>query len=119
MTKGVKVLIGTVIIIFAAAVVLAVIGLKPSESTWVDIVQNNKVIYHLDLSEEDDRTFRVDFPDGGWNDIQIKDGRISIVDSDCPDHTCIKTGELRSENIPIVCLPHKLVIRFSDEGAGE
>ncbi|WP_164169741.1 NusG domain II-containing protein [Ruminococcus flavefaciens] len=119
MTKGVKLLIGVVIVIFAAAVVFAIISSKPSDSTWVDIVQNNKVIYHLDLSEEKDRTFKIDYPDGGWNEVQIKDGHISIIDADCPDHTCIKTGELRSENIPIVCLPHKLVIRFSDEGAGE
>ncbi len=119
MTKGVKLLIGAVLLIFAAAVVLAVIGLKPSESTWVEIVQNNKVIYKLDLSEEKDKTFRIDYPEGGWNEVQIKDGHICIADADCPDHTCIKTGELRSENIPIVCLPHKLVIRFSEEGAGK
>ena len=60
------------------------------------------------------RTFRITSPDGGWNEITIKDGSICISDADCPDKTCVKTGILRSESLPIVCLPHKLVIRLEE-----
>lgn len=115
MTKGVKILIAAVILIFAASVILVIFSLKSSESTLVEVVQDNKVIYTFDLSKEKDRTIRVNSADGGWNDIKIENGTICICDADCPDHTCVKTGVLRSEQIPIVCLPHRLVIRFADK----
>ena len=115
MTKGVKLLIAAIALIFSASVIAIILGMKKSDSTCVEVVQNNRISYRFDLSQEENRTFRVEFPDGGWNDIKIENGKISIIDADCPDKTCVKTGVLRSESIPIVCLPHKLVIRFSDK----
>ena len=115
MTKGVKILLTAVILVFIISAVMVLKSLKSSESTIVEVVQDNKVIYTFDLSKEKDRIIRVDYRDGGWNDIKIENGTICICDADCPDHTCVKTGVLRSEQIPIVCLPHRLVIRFADK----
>lgn len=115
MTKGVKFLIAVVIIMLVSSVIWIILSFRNSDSTYVEVVQNNKVIYSFDLSKENDRTIRVDSPEGGWNDIKIENGTICISDSDCPDHTCVKTGVLRSEQIPIVCLPHRLVIRYADK----
>jgi len=67
------------------------------------------------VSKEKDRTFRIESNDGDWNEIKIENGKISISDADCPDHTCVKTGVLRTETMPIVCLPHKLVIRYAEK----
>ncbi|MCR4637862.1 NusG domain II-containing protein [Ruminococcus sp.] len=114
MTKTFKLLIAAIALIFTASVIAIILGMKKSDSTDVEIVQNNKIIYRLDLSKEENRTIRVKSSDGGWNDIKIENGEISIIDADCPDKTCVKTGILRSESVPIVCLPHKLVIRFAD-----
>ena len=115
MTKSIKLLIAAIALIFIASVIAIILGTKKSDSTCVEVVQNNKIIYRFDLPQEENRTFRVEFPDGGWNDIKIENDEISIIDADCPDKTCVKTGVLRSESIPIVCLPHKLVIRFADK----
>lgn len=89
---------------------------KNAGANYVEIVRDNEVIYRFDLNSESDRTFRVEYPGGGWNDVTVENSQIFISDSDCPDKTCIKMGKLRSEYAPIVCLPHKLVIRFSDKG---
>lgn len=113
MTKGIKILIIAVGLIFAISLTAVIISLRETNNTLVEIVQNNKVIYTFDLSDEEDRTFRIEAADGGWNEVSIKNGEISIIDADCPDKTCVKTGVLRSESIPIVCLPHRLVIRFA------
>lgn len=115
MTKGVKILIVIVAALFIGSVIWVILSYRTPDSTYVEIVQNNKVLYILDLSKEKDRTFRIESTDGGWNEIKIENGRISISDADCPDHTCVKTGVLRSETIPIVCLPHKLVIRYAEK----
>ena len=115
MTKGVKILIIIVAALFIGSVIWVILSYRTSDSTYVEIVQNNKVLYTLDLSKEKDRTFRIESNDGGWNEIKIENGKISISDADCPDHTCVKRGVLRSETMPIVCLPHKLVIRYAEK----
>jgi hypothetical protein len=116
----VKICIGIVGVIFAVSAVLSFIFLRTSGkdpengSVWAEIVQDNNTLYKLDLSAEEDRTFRIECKDGGWNEITIKDHRICVSDADCPDHTCVKTGYLRYDYLPIICLPHQLVIRFCD-----
>lgn len=124
MTKGVKICLAAVILIFLVSAVASVLIMYPSDRgdpnkapdvNYVEIVQDNKILYRIDIASESDRTFRVEHPNGGWNDITIKNSQIFISDADCPDKTCVKTGKLRSENIPIVCLPHKLVIRFCEQ----
>ncbi|NLT09114.1 MAG: NusG domain II-containing protein [Ruminococcus sp.] len=121
MPDRVKIIIVVVAVIFigaaAATFVLFGPGSEPDkgkdEPLYVEIVRDGRVIEKLDLNSEKDRTFRIE-DERGWNEVTIKDGRISITDADCPDHTCVKTGELRSEYVPIVCLPHKLMIRFAE-----
>lgn len=115
MTKDVKICLFIVIFLFVSAVITAAVFYRTSECTAVEIVQDNAVLYTLDLSKEENRTFRIESIDGGWNEIRISDGTIRVIDADCPDKTCVHTGVLRSENLPIVCLPHKLVIRFAEE----
>ena len=118
MTKGVKICLAAAVLIFAAAAVTALLLRRPSDSTWVEITQNGKVLslYTFDLADFDaEQTIRIESPDGGYNIVEIgEDGTIRISEADCPDKTCIKTGTLKSEGVPIVCLPHKLVIKFTD-----
>lgn len=124
-TKGVVICLISVIVIFIASAVTSFIIMHSSDredpkenndTNYVEIVQDNKIVYIFDLNSESDRTFRIECPKGGWNDITIENSQIFISDSDCPDKTCVNMGKLRSEYAPIVCLPHKLVIRFSDRG---
>lgn len=119
MTKGIKIcLVAVLTILVISAVMTAImIGPKKAETPqYVEIVQDNKILYRIDLRQEKDRTFRIEYPDGGWNDITIENSEISVTDADCPDKTCVKSGKLRNENFPIICLPHRLVIRFSEQG---
>lgn len=119
MTKGVKICLAAVLVILTVSVILTVRLLTPTKkdasegSVWVEIVQDGKTIYKLDLSQEDDYTFRIECAEG-WNDITIKNGTICVSDADCPDHTCVKNGVLRYDYLPIICLPHKLSIRFCE-----
>lgn len=115
MTKSVRIIAVCVLILLVCSAAALFIILRPSDSTFVQIIQDNQVIYSFDISKEKNRTFRIEYPQGGWNEVKIENGGISICDTDCPDHTCVKTGKLRYENVPIVCLPHKLVIRFADK----
>lgn len=75
------------------------------------------MLYTLDLSRESDRIFTVK-TDSGSNVIEIKDGKIRVQSADCPDQTCVRMGWLSSAAMPVVCLPHGLVIEFADADDG-
>lgn len=125
MTKGVKICLAAVSVIFAVSLVLTIRFLSPTsrdasnEDVWVEIEQDGKVLYRLNLADEEDRSFRIIAPDGGWNEITISDGKICVSDADCSDHTCVKNGWLRYDYLPIICLPHKLAVRFVEGGGAE
>lgn len=108
------------ILLFAAIFLVGLAGsiwiLNRPHGTWIEILQDNKVLYQLNLAEEEDRTIEVTY-EGRINKIQIQNHQIRIVEAECPDHTCINMGWLNS-SMPIVCLPNHLVIQFA-ENPGE
>lgn len=50
----------------------------------------------------------------GWNTVRVEPGAIRVVDADCPGHDCIQQGAISDGVIPIVCLPHRLVIQIEE-----
>ena len=48
----------------------------------------------------------------GWNTVRVSPGAIQVVDADCPNHDCVEQGAISDGAIPIVCLPHRLVIEI-------
>lgn len=114
MTKGVKICIVVTVIIFVTSLIVSLILYLKPESEYVTIVQDSEIIYKFDLASAENQEIRIESKDGGYNIVEIKDGQIRISDADCPDKTCVNTGFL-SGSIPVVCLPHKLIIRYSNE----
>ena len=52
------------------------------------------------------------------NTIEIKDGRVRMLEASCPNHLCIRQGWIRFEGQSIVCLPNKVtvIVRGTDDG---
>lgn len=69
------------------------------------------------LSE--DREIRVTLPEGGYNVIVIRDGRVSVSDADCPDRLCVRTPAARFRHQTVICLPHRVTVTVEggEEGA--
>jgi len=117
MNLKVKILIAIAAVIFAAGIIASVIIMNAPKKNNVQIKSGGKVLYTLDLSQEADRTFEIK-TDSGSNTVEIKDGKIRVKDADCPDKTCVRMGWLDSAAMPLVCLPHDLVIAFTDADGG-
>ena len=47
-----------------------------------------------------------------YNVLTISDGKVSIIDANCGDHTCVHTGRISREGEQIICLPHELVVEI-------
>jgi hypothetical protein len=50
----------------------------------------------------------------GRNTVLVEPGAISVSYADCPDKICVHQGRLTGAGIPIVCMPHRLVIEIID-----
>lgn len=78
------------------------------------ITYQGEVIREIDLSAvTNTSTFRVGEP-GAENVIQVSPEGISVIEADCPDQVCVEQGIRAHGPEPIVCLPHRLSIRFTD-----
>lgn len=82
-----------------------------------NIYQDGVCIRSIDLSRVTTaETYPVE-SDAGVNIIQIEPGQIRILEADCPDQVCVQAGWLTDSAAPIVCLPHRLVIRLEKTAA--
>lgn len=72
----------------------------------------------IDLSQITE-TQDITFSDGagGYNIIRVSYGKIEAIEANCPDKVCVHMGAIHSSAVPIVCLPHKLVIVLKENGA--
>lgn len=86
---------------------------RPAGNTArVCIYQNGILLEEHSLSEEG--VYPVELEDGAFNVIEIKDGGVCVSEANCGNQVCVQTGVIRTGAYPIVCLPHKLVVRIED-----
>jgi len=50
----------------------------------------------------------------GRNIIEIKDGAVEVIWSNCVSQVCVRTGKISRPGEVIVCLPHHLLIAVED-----
>ena len=110
------ILFSVIIVICAALLILRRCVRK--DALVARIMQDGKIINEIDLSTvTDPYEFSVSC-DEGSNTIRVEKGRICVIDADCPDKICVNTGYITNDEIPIVCLPHKLSIIVSGAEGG-
>lgn len=51
--------------------------------------------------------------------VEIKNGKIRIIESNCPKHICIHTGWIDNSGQTIVCVPNKLMIEVRGKQKSE
>ena len=52
----------------------------------------------------------------GHNTVHVAPGRMAVTEADCPDGICVAQGAIDRGGVPIVCMPHRLVVKI--EGSG-
>ena len=99
-------------ILLAAAAVLAVLPFLFSaedEARSVRVRSEDTSTYY---SLESDRKIRLE-SDKGINIIEIKGGKVSMTDADCPDLICVRHKAIsKEEDGAIICLPHKVIVEI-------
>ena len=57
-----------------------------------------------------DTTEQIQLPDGSYNILVIKDGKVDITEASCPDRICVEHRPVDKKNESIVCLPNKVIV---------
>ena len=103
----------TAVCIIAAAVIFYCVFFRSAggELHTARITSDGKVVRTIDLHTAQDETFVIE-SENGSNTVCISNGEISVTEASCPDRICVEHGALRSEYLPIICLPNRLVIEL-------
>lgn len=82
-----------------------------SEALTAEIYQDGILIQIVDLTTLTE-PMEIRLTDGGRENIILaENGQISMHSANCPDRLCVKQGIIKNSIYPIVCLPHKVVIK--------
>ena len=115
-----KVKVITALLLAAAAASAAALLLQRggAPSPTARITRDGKLLEEIAL-EKVDEPYSFTLEDGsGSNTVQVEKGRIRISEADCPDQICVNQGWISGGAVPIVCLPHRLMIEIVGGGGG-
>ena len=101
-------------VLLVACVALSLVVFLPGESAAVvQVISEGQVLYVLPLSIEQSVTVQTE---KGINVVTVRGGKVAVTHADCPDGYCMDRG-FCSGGAPIVCLPNRLVLRFTGRQA--
>lgn len=99
-----------------AVLIASIVMLTAKKGGTVEVYVDGKLTYSYSLDKN--RTFTVDC-DNGKNVVEIKDGKVSVIDADCKNRACVKSKAISKKGEQIVCLPHKLIVVIKGGSEGE
>jgi len=97
------------IIATTAAMVCSFAFLPGAEGSTVVIQVDDQTVEKLNLRESRELTVK-----GHTGDVrvEIRDGRVRVVDAECPNRICVHTGWRSKHGEVIVCVPNRTIIRI-------
>ena len=85
--------------------VLIVVNVTKTEGAVAIVEINGSKVSEYSLNENGEYSLN-----NGTNRLVIEDGVAYLNYSNCPDHTCERTGKIKYVGQTIVCLPNKVSI---------
>ena len=100
-------------ILFLSLVLLLIVTLSKEKGATVVVEIDGTTVATYSLDESGEYSLN-----GGTNILVIEDGKAYLNYSNCPDHTCEKTGKIQYVGQSIICLPNKITITIQGEAEG-
>lgn len=116
------ILIAVLLVVGLSALLIYELSKEPVDvnSAYVVVSQypENVEIERIPLSENG-----VHVINGGKNIIRIEDGRVWMIESNCPDKNskdgCVTQGDISKKKEAIICLPNKIIIELVGDSVEE
>jgi len=101
---------------FIPELIFGVMMNKNYNGTYAEVTVDGKPYKKILLSEHRGE-YKIDInTEYGYNILEIDDASIKIIDADCRDKICIKSGFISKPSEILVCLPHKLMVEIKSNG---
>ena len=95
------------------AAVMLLLPCLTETATTAEVYSDGMLVRTLDLSAPGEYTIQSAY---GVNVLRVENGSVSVIESSCASQDCVHHAPANS-GAPIVCLPNRMVIRFSAEAA--
>lgn len=112
LTKGDKYLILSIIIISVLSLVYVKNLAVNHGKKYISVQVNGEEVKRIFF---DDKIIGKTYPfetEYGYNLIEVADGKVRVIEADCPDQLDVKQGYISKVGEVIVCLPNRLVIEI-------
>ena len=119
-----KVIVFCLLAAVAASVAWLLFCGESTGSPIARISQEGVLLEEIDLNQVEESCTLTFEDERGTNTVLVEPGRIRILEADCPDQVCVNQGFISDGTVPIVCLPHRLLVEIVgaegdlDGGAG-
>lgn len=109
-----------VALITVAATVQIVLHALLPPGELARVYQGERLVRVVDLSRVTSTEYlTVSDGAGGENVVLIERGRISVSAANCPDQICVRQGAITEPGVPIICLPHRVIVQIVPGGRGD
>lgn len=103
-----------VFISFIPYIVFTLNLLEINDGTPIAIVSvKNIEIMRIPLTEKSfTEVLDICTTESGDNVLEIKNNKVRVRNSNCPEQICVRTGFISKPGQSIICLPHKLIVEI-------
>ncbi len=110
MIKKADIVLAVALIVLSAVFITAT-ALSDKDGKKVVISVNNQAVAELPLDIDATKIIDNEY---GCNTVVIENGKVYVVDADCPDGYCENHVAIKSAGETIACLPHRLVVEIRE-----
>lgn len=80
----------------------------------VTVSVNGQIVDILYLDKIKEPLQRVYKSAAGFNRVYVDSDGAAVVEADCPDQYCVRTGRISTPGISSICLPNRFILRISN-----
>ena len=107
------ILILSLLLVATVSLIVVLTTNKVKDKQVAKIYVQNEVVETIDLSKKLDEDFYVNGIKGILR-VHTHDGKIAVVESNCPHQDCVKMGYINNSGHPIICAYNAVTIAIED-----
>lgn len=112
MKKGDKIVLASIIVISLVMFFLTSQTLREAQNKYVSVQISGREVQKISLKKEKELreyNFKTKL---GTNKVLVKDGKVWVQESNCPDQICVHMAPIEKVGETIICLPHEFLVEI-------
>ena len=112
MKKGDKIVLVSIIVISLVLFFLTGQTLREAQNKYVSVQISGREVQKISLKKEKElREYKLKTR-LGTNKVLVKDGKVWVQESNCPDQICVHMAPIEKVGETIICLPHEFLVEI-------